>query len=55
MFYIGLGLIFAVFYVTLLCLISLGKGRLESGRDRYADDEAQMEYIRKYNAKKAAH
>lgn len=55
MFYISLGLIFAVFYVTLLCLISLGKGRLESGRDRYVDDEAQMEYIRKYNAKKAAH
>lgn len=55
MFYISLGLIFAVFYVTLLCLILLGKGRLESDRNRRLDDEAQMEFIKRYNAKKAAH
>lgn len=55
MFYISLGLIFAVFCVTLLYLMLVGKGRLKSDRNRRLDDEAQMEFIKRYNAKKAAH
>ena len=55
MFYIGLGLIFTVFCVTLLYLMLVGKGRLKSDRNRRLDDETQMEFIKRYNAKKAAH
>ena len=47
MFYIGLGLIFTVFCVTLLYLMLVGKGRLKSDRNRRLDDEAQMEFIKR--------